>query len=641
MSRFHRGSMLLLVAAVCFAACGTGSTPGAGSPDVPGPGVESGAGGAQGHEAGVEIGPWIDAASGSGGVAGQTSAPSNGGAGGATSSAPSNGGAGGATSSMPSNGGAGGAMSSPGPDASITTDGGPPYPLCRIDAGSSSCRGASASYCVTATGATCVCDGTTWICPPTGPKTTEEALTGAYRGENNQSCWTCAQEKCLSTALAEACEDALSTNGCVNVLACELESGCAFTSAGVLSCYCGSASPLGDCLYTDHRNGVCLTEIQNSSSYTTSVGVLSIYTSPNYGLGVANSLMACLVHNGCTSCLKQHGDNLCPVANAFAVPGDMFVGQSGVLSGQGSDLDDGPFPTTLAWSTSPAGGATIAASSAGETTYTCTSAGSNTVTFAISDGDSACTWTKSRSIRCYDYSLPAIDLDVSSRAALTGGSIAVAVKPAGGARASGYSWSASNDVGELDTSNPERAVLTCTKPGIVTVTVSAHGVDGGRGTEQSVGITCLDPSGGPTVAPASTRSALVGDYRGLDNQACWTCATRYCVDTNGTLPCEYRQDPVERKLCLGLLQCELESGCGADANFAGLTSCYCSRGDGCWTDVGAHDGACARDIENALQSTDVSYIASHSWSSETLPGDLADALTYCLALNGCTSCFSN
>jgi hypothetical protein len=353
--------------------------------------------------------------------------------------------------------------------------------------------------------------------------------------------------------------------------------------------------------------------------------------------------MGCLAQNACTSCLRHHGDNLCPIANAFAVPGDMFVGQSGPVSGQGSDPDDGPGPTTLAWSTSPDGGAPIANPSAPATTYTCVSAGADTITLGISDGDSACTWTKSQSIKCFDYACPGTSLDASSRAAFTGASIVLAVKSAGGPPASGYSWSASNDVGELDAANPERVVLTCKTPGLVTVTVVAHGADGGCGNQQSVGITCLDPPNGATIAPADTESALLGDYRGLDNQTCWACARAHCIDVAGTLPCEFRKDPAEHQLCLALLQCELESGCAAGAASVspGLGACYCSRNDGCWTADGAHDGACARQIEHALQSSDTNYLMNHLWGDGTLPGDPADTLTYCLALSGCSSCFGN
>lgn len=273
---------------------------------------------------------------------------------------------------------------------------------CPANAANSPCSGASL-YCINEISQTCACAQGIWNCFGGDPlQTTESALTGAYHGQDNQACWTCAQEKCLNPQVASACEDVTTKSECLKLLTCELDSGCALTAEGIKSCYCGTTTPDGDCINVGAQNGVCLTEVTSGISYTTPAVILTHYTDSIFATGIANGLMQCLVDNACMSCFRSHDQNHCPVANAFQVtPTEANVGDTLTLTGQGTDIDQGPNPIVYFWTTLATGIGLISDTLSANTQYTCLAAGSDKITFSITDSDTLCTWGKSQTIHCY------------------------------------------------------------------------------------------------------------------------------------------------------------------------------------------------------------------------------------------------
>lgn len=99
------------------------------------------------------------------------------------------------------------------------------------------------------------------------------------------------------------------------------------------------------------------------------------------------------------------------------------------------------------------------------------------------------------------------------------------------------------------------------------------------------------------------------------------CAARGLVAMSDELACESSPDLAERSLCLGLLQCELRSGCAGT-----LVSASCG------------DGACRQLIELGLGSTDDNFIGNHLLEG-SLPASKAHILGACLQMHECSECF--
>lgn len=498
-------------------------------------------------------------------------------------------------------------------------------------------------YCRAKDDRVCICAGGSLYCPADYhvANTNQEALTGSYRGQDNQGCLTCAQANCAEL-VGTPSPFPSETRG-PELLACALESGCAGTERGVSSCYCGTESGT-DCVY-EGQNGACQAAERAAGTNTTPLGILAHFFDASRADGDANRLARCLVEGGCTSCFRSHEQNACPRLAALNVtPARAAVGRTLALRAAAEDPDQGPGEISYRWEVNWPGLGSIADAHAANTTFTCAAPGNALLTLTLSDADAGCAWSTQQVISCYQAPCLSIEpLSSSSRAAAVGESVdlsASVLDREGQPAAAHYAWSVKpSEGGVLSTADLPAASYTCTSPGVVVVSVTASDASGSCTTGSSIGLTCLAPDSHE--GPATTQSALTGDYRGLDNQACWSCARAGgCVDQQHRLPCEYRANDAEHALCLQLLQCELETGCGVAPALvdADPLSCYCRHTDGCLTPRGVHDGACAAQLEAGLGSNDPSFIANHLVDPE-LPGGPASVLASCLAFYGCAACF--
>jgi hypothetical protein len=463
---------------------------------------------------------------------------------------------------------------------------------------------------------------------------TQQVLTGAYRGQDNQACDQCAEEHCHE-ARGWSCEWSGSPRDCFELLACQLESGCPLGPNGVFDCYCGSTINGGTCLYGNGADGICKRE--ESSTYTMPPTILANYFNIGSGPGAANEFARCSAAS-CPTCFKGAEGRACPSISAFAIePNTAGLGTSIELKAFASGAVAGP-DLSYHWVAATDGVGVIRDADAPNTQFTCLSAGKTPLILTVSDGNSACDWKGFEVVRCAEQPCGSSAVpSASSRAAFVGESIALhvdALDPQGQPGAFLYAWAADpGELGSLSRTDAETVEYHCASEGLVTITVHVSRPDGGCDRQYSIGLDCVDPSLLGT--PDSTRSALTGAYLGRDNQACLSCAeANHCVETDAVLPCEYRANAAERALCLRLLQCELETGCPKS-----YWGCYCSHSDGCFTEAGAHGGVCSEQVHAALQSQEANFIGNHYWDPE-LPGGQATILGQCLADHGCDSCFA-
>ena len=546
-------------------------------------------------------------------------------------------------------GGAGGAGRGGAGPGGAGPGGGPGIAPCPPQPSEAPCQ-AAGTYCSDGRTGICFCTGRTWFCfNQQRPASAQEALTGAYRGQDNQDCLACAEGKCSAPIAAFGCTGIDCPS--VKLLACQLETGCALTPGGVASCYCGTTAGHGtDCLYTNDQDGACAQEEKAGISYTSPLGIASQLFASSAASGVANNLVQCLLDQRCASCFRSHQDNSCPQVMAVDIgPTPAMLGRTIALRAAAIDADGGPSPLSYEWTADSSDVGDISNAHTANAGFACKAAGYAIVTLTISDGDAGCDFTSRRLVSCLQpVCASAEPLVTSSLAAFTGGSVELSadvLDRTGVPAAFDYAWSASPDgTGVITTDDTAAATFTCSSPGIATASVTGHAGGDGCPWQLSRALACVAPdgaSGRPT--PETTEAALLGSVRGENNQACLACAVaNRCVDPapNGKQPCEYRRDPAERALCLRLLECELESGCGntPPGTPPDLADCYCSRHDGCFIQDGDHDGACSAEIQAALQMTDPSDIGGHLLDL-ALPAGQADLLTECLAYYGCASCF--
>jgi hypothetical protein len=621
----------LVVSLSLLLACGSGH--GGGPPSVTGgnAGQGEGATGGSGESAGTgDFG-------GTGELAGTGESGGIGGGNGGRGGTGGRGGSGGTGGSSGVGGSLGGTMSG---------GSGPDLEPCPPNAPDTACDDAG-SYCRLDDARTCFCTGRTWFCSEVEPDTGESALTGAYRGDDNRACLSCAESKCTSaeSAVAHSAAESLAA------VACELATGCPLGPGGVESCYCGSSATSGtDCLYTGVQDGVCGTEERRGINLTTPFGLLSHYFDAQTSTGEANALARCLVDEGCTSCFRAHEQNACPSVFAMALTGNVTaarasaeVGRRIALTAAATDPDAGPSPLSYAWSVDSDAVGRVSDADAAEATFTCTASGYAVITVVISDGDSGCDWSRRELVSCLPPHCESfLPVTADALAAFTGDSLTLAADvrdPNGAAGTFEYAWTASPaETGTLGEDGSETTTYSCTAPGVVTVSAAVTAAADGCSVTRTLSLACIGPAPSDKPTPGSTEDALLGTYRGQQDDSCLACAqANGCVATAGVLPCEYRQTPAERAACLRLLACELESGCPTESSLS-LASCLCTRTDSCFTDQGVQDGPCAAELESALASEDENFIANHL-TDPALPGGQADVLATCLSYYGCTSCF--
>lgn len=533
------------------------------------------------------------------------------------------------------NGGSSGSAGSSGADTGGTAAGGyassgtgggatpPPCPIAVGGAGAGGgaddapdgqwCSGAQ-MYCFTKDSRTCVCTQNGWLCfGGVDPlDSTETVLTGSYRGHDNQACLACAQAQCSSLP-KWPCEQSGSGAACFHLLACELESACPRAPEGVKSCYCGTAASDSDCLYTKDANGVCMRE--EATTWTAPLTVLTSYFDASTSSGAANGFARCLAEN-CASCFQGDTES-CPTVSAFSVQESVTVGENAALAVVASDSNPGASPIRFSWGVKPTYAGVIEDEHAANTTWHCLSGGIANVTVRVGNADAACAWTTSRKVACNEARCELIPLQASARAAFIGETITLSIVPQN-ATPLQIEWATPPDGTGSLSGDGNSATYTCANAGIATITVTT--TQGTCTLPQSVSVTCVERSAGPS--PDSSESALKRLYLGQDNEDCWSCAqSSACLNPAGTLPCEYRVDPAERALCLRVLACELESGC-----VSSVPTCYNTG------------GVCRTQLEEALQTRDVSDVSSHFIDVQR-PGAQANILSQCLMRNNCASCF--
>jgi hypothetical protein len=247
----------------------------------------------------------------------------------------------------------------------------------------------------------CVSPGT----PAPRPASTQDALTGGYRGQDNAACAACAESAgCIEVGGVLPCEyrgDAAERALCLRLLACELETGCANgpgNQPSATGCYCSAND-----LCFDPRgahDGPCSTELQAALLSSDPDSIRNRMSDTALPGGRANSLVQCLTFHGCNTCFPP--PNACPLISfAGATPPSAAVGESIALSAQATDPDQSSAQLYYLWlpSSTDAGElGTVTNADTANATFTCERAGTTDVALLVSDG--ACPSTAYVTVTC-------------------------------------------------------------------------------------------------------------------------------------------------------------------------------------------------------------------------------------------------
>jgi hypothetical protein len=237
------------------------------------------------------------------------------------------------------------------------------------------------------------------------PASTLDALTGAYRGQDNAACAACAESAgCIEVASVLPCEyrrDAAERALCLQLLACELETGCA-SGPGNQPSYTGCYCSYNDLCFDPRgaHDGPCSTELQAALLSDSPDSIRNRMNDTTFPGGQANNLVQCLTFNGCNSCFPP--PNACPLISiASATPPSAAVGESIALTAQASDPDQSSAQLYYLWlpSSTDAGElGTVTNAFTADATFTCERAGTTDVVLLVSDG--ACPSTAYVTVTC-------------------------------------------------------------------------------------------------------------------------------------------------------------------------------------------------------------------------------------------------